>query len=135
MVVRGLSIAALALLVVALTLAGCGSQSTGAKITARAKEQYKATRAECATAGTLLFPHGGGRRAIYDCLIRGADPGVLYAERISSSPFRGCYVYTGEPVDVTNFVYEILSSGQRRGTSPERFRCATPPIPRGDSRP
>ena len=133
MVVRGLSIAALALL--ALALAGCGSQSTGVKITASAKEQYKATGAVCTTARTLLFPNGGGRRVIYDCLIRGADPSVLYAEHISSSPVRRCYVYTGEPVDVTNLLYEILSSRQRSGTSPERFRCATPPIPRADNRP
>jgi hypothetical protein len=132
---RGLSIAALALLVVALALGGCGSQSTDVKIAASAKEQYKATGAACTTDGTLLFPHGGGRRVIYDCLIREADPDLLYAEHISSSPFRRCYVYTGEPVDVTNFVYEILSSGQRPGASLERFRCATPPIPRGDSRP
>ena len=121
--VRGLLIAALALLVVALALAARGSHDTRKKIAASVMEQYMATGVTCTTDGMVHFPRAGGRSKIYDCLIRGADPDLLYAEQIDSSPFRRCYAYAGQPVDVTSYLREILSSGQLPGASRERFPC------------
>ena len=125
---RGLSIAALALLVLALavSLANGRPRSIERRMAASVTEQYKATEAVCTTDGTVLFPRGSGRTVIYDCLILGADPDLLYAERIGHSSFRRCYAYVGEPVDVTGYLHELLSRDQLPGTSPERFHCVNP---------
>jgi hypothetical protein len=123
--VRALSLAALALLVLALalTLANGRSHSIAKRIAASAADQYKATDAACTTDGMVLFPRASGPSKIYDCLISGGDPDLLYDEHIRSSPFRRCYAYSGGPVDVTGYLHELLSRGQLRATSPERFPC------------
>jgi hypothetical protein len=67
----------------------------------------------------VLFPHGGRSWEVYDCLIRGADPDLLYAERIKTSPFRRRYVYDRDAADVTSFLHHFQISG----VSPKTFRC------------
>jgi hypothetical protein len=116
--VRILSMAALALLVLALTLAACSSFNAGKKIAASVTKQYQAVGAVCTKDGKVLFPREGGHW-VYDCLIRGADPDLLYAERIETSPFRRCFVYYRDAVDVTSFLRERHISG----ASPKRFPC------------
>ena len=126
LVVRGVWLAALALLVVALALAAHAEHDITKKIAASVTEKYKATGVVCTPEGMVHFPRGDGRWTVYDCLIRGSDPDLLYAEQIRSSPFRRCYAYAGQPVDVTGYLREILSSGQLRGgESTGSFPCVT----------
>jgi hypothetical protein len=68
------------------------------------------------------FP-GRWRWPIYDCLISDADPDLLCYEQIQSSLFRRCYVYDGQPVDVTWALHEIVSRQKASGHSPDRFAC------------
>jgi hypothetical protein len=117
---RRSSIGLLALLL--LALAGCGA-STAEKIAAGPMKQYNASEVSCTIEGTALFPDGGGRWKIYDCLISGADPDVLYYEHIRSSPFRRCYVYDGQPVDATKFLHHLASSRKAYTHLRDLFAC------------